>query len=92
MITRLSGRDSELREETLRAIRRYNAEVPYGTLRITIDALNRSRKMRIRERKMFEAGLAGGQRFAPLNREIAALFPENQGPEAPSPQNFDRIR
>lgn len=60
------------------AIRRYNAQVPFGTLRLDGETISRSMKAREATRKRREAGRPDAKYLAPVYREVERLYPELQ--------------
>lgn len=73
--------DREGKADVMKAIKRFNAEVPVPSLKITGPDMLRSVKERERRRKMFERGIPGTRRDVPLVRNINRLFPEVEDQE-----------
>lgn len=69
-------RDPDLRETALTDVRSYNAEVPFGVMKITGEQLAKSRKEHLRQIRLREAGIASTKAMRPLAREIGTLHPE----------------
>ena len=70
--------NSNLRETILEDIRRFNGEVPFGSIAISGETLRKSRMEHARQRRLREAGLTKEKAYRPLAREIEALFPETR--------------
>lgn len=69
-------RQDEGREEVRKDIARYNATVPYGTMKITNDSLRQSLENRARRRAMQRAGLGASRQEIPVRRDVGEAFPE----------------
>ena len=70
----------DAKKDVLAAIRRFNNEVPFRSMGIKRGDLVRSRKARLRARRLREAGVPAARRDAPLVRQIQDLFPEAPPP------------
>ena len=71
--------DARTRQGALRDIRQYNSTVPFGIMRITGKDIRKSRKQRMKARRMFEQGIPRAKAMRPLGREINRLFPQEEG-------------
>ena len=72
-------KDREGVADVRKAIRRYNQEVPHGSLRITGEMLRTSVKSRMRNIKKVEKGIPlEGKKYRGLYREIDRLFPDEE--------------
>ena len=58
------------------AVRRYNSEVPFDSMRITGDQIRASRRERVRRQRLFELGIPTPRRDLPLARDVQRLFPD----------------
>ena len=76
--------DVDMRNEARRDMTEFNKQVPYAPMRFNVKSLIQSRKARIRERRMFEAGYGVGKAAIPLAQEVGSLYPEVE--------NFDNIK
>lgn len=73
--------DPDMRDQALQDVRQYNAEVPFGTMKITGDQLAKSRKEHLRQIRLREAGLTNSKAMRPLVRAIESLHPETRTSE-----------
>ena len=84
-------RDTQMQRDTLGDIQDYNKRVPFRPMAITAKDVKRSRKERVRNRRLFEAGIAPQKSLRALRQETDRLFPEVGGPEE-DVQDVSRIR
>lgn len=85
-------RDSELRESALNDVKRYNAEVPFGSMRITGEQLAKSRTEHLRQIRLREAGITRTKAMRPLAREISSLHPETRQSAIIDVEDASRLR
>ena len=69
-------KDQNAQRDMRAAVRKFNNDVPYPSMRITGAEIRRSRVERERRRRLFEAGVPTPRRDVPLAREVQELFPE----------------
>lgn len=89
-------RDADGTQDARAAIKEFNAEVPYAKMKITQDGLQKSIKVRERERKAKESRTPTAKSLQGVSRDVQALYPEAPPPrglrrriETPSPEGLD---
>lgn len=71
-------KDADGRADAIEAIRKYNAELPYPSLRINRDSLSSSIQSRRRELMGRERQLPTQPSLRPIGKDIRSLYPEGQ--------------
>lgn len=64
------------REDVLKAIRKFNRETPFPSIRISGGDIAQSRRARMLARRKQEVGLPQARRATPIYREVDRLYPE----------------
>ena len=85
------AQDKEAKADVIKAIQRFNKEVPFNTIRITRDTLRTSLKERVRRRRLIEAGISQQKMFIPLSQDINRILPGERGGIV-DVQDISRIR
>jgi len=84
--------DRSLRRQAIEDIRQYNATVPFTIMRLTVGDLRRSRKERMRARRLFEAGVSRTKTLRPIGAEVNRLFPEASPEREIEVEDASRLR
>ncbi len=85
------AQDKEAKADVIKAIKRFNNDVPFKTIWITRDTLRKSLKERKRQRRLIEAGISRQKMFVPLSLEINKILPGERGGVV-DVQDVSRIR